>query len=379
VIIIGAGPAGALIGFVLAQRGLDVLILEKERFPRYKPCGGGLTPRAVRQLPFDFSSVVEDRATAAKIGFGGRIRFDRSFHEPIVTLMMRDRFDLFMIEQAQKAGAAFKAETAFEGLDGQAGDLRVETARGPFSARVIVGADGVNSPVARQLRLADGGRRMLAVESELDLRRPKVLASHRSRIALDFGLIPNGYGWVFPKKNHLSAGVLTVSEKKTSMKAALFAYLDAKGLGQDVEVKRLKGATIRYGYNTKSRFANSKGMVIGDAAGLADPITGEGIDAAFQQARMAADVIYEYFDGQISSIAEYDQRMRARFRAEMACAERMSAFFYRFPHLSRALLNMRGQFILEGFIRIAAGRNTYRQQFNWRTLAARFWRCPPQR
>jgi flavin-dependent dehydrogenase len=147
-------------------------------------------------------------------------------------------------------------------------------------------------------------------------------------------------------------------------------------MDRDVEVKMLKFAAIRYSGGRESRFANSRGMLIGDAAGLADPITGEGIYASLHQAQMAADVIFDYFNKRIASITPYDNLLRLTFQAEMIWAERMSTFIYRFPRLSRAMLQIKGQDFLEGFIRVVAGHKTYRQLFNGRSLVAKLWALP---
>jgi geranylgeranyl reductase family protein len=376
VAIIGAGPAGAYLAWLLAREGLGVLILDKKNFPRYKPCGGGLTPRAVKLLPFDISPVVEALAYRVKVGVSGKILFDYSFPDPIVTLVMRDTFDDLMIEQARHAGAVFKPGTTFQGVQGPADGLQVETSRGNFYARMVVGADGVNSRVARALRLTAGGRYMTAVESELYPKRRRTLSPYRGKVDFDFGLVPRGYGWIFPKKNHLSVGVLTLSRKVRSMKEMYYRYLAARGLLKDTEVKRFQGALIRCGSPRQGRFANSRGLLIGDAAGLADPITGEGIFACLQHARLAADVIGAYVGRRLASIIRYDQLMRERFHTELTCAGRMSDFFYRFPRLSRAVLQVKAPGILENFIRIVQGHDTYEHHFNPRTLAAKLCFLP---
>jgi geranylgeranyl reductase family protein len=374
VAIVGAGPAGAYLAWLLAQEGLSVIILDKKEFPRYKPCGGGLTPRALALLPFDISPVVEDRAYRARVALCGRVILDRSFSDPIVTLVMRDTFDLFLIDRAQQAGAVFKPGARFLEISGSADDLTLDTSKGPLHARLIVGADGVRSRVARALRLPGGGRCMLAIESEILPHRTRTIAPYRGRVDFDFGRVPHGYGWVFPKKDHLSVGILTLSENPGSLKHHHFAYLREKGLGKQTEVKRLRGALIRCGPVRRRRFSTSRGLLIGDAAGLADPITGEGIYACFQQARVAATVIGDTFNRRIGSITRYERELRQAVQTDSVYADWMSACLYRFPRLSRAALQFKGKWLLEKFLRVAGGTEPYRHQFNPRTLAARLCR-----
>lgn len=213
VIIVGAGPAGALLGYLLARQQFQVLIIEKKKFPRYKPCGGGLTRRALALLPFDISQIVEDTATNARVSRSGEILFEKAYPDPIIAMVMRDKFDALLIDQALQAGAAFMDETVFQDASRAGGIIRVNTTKATFETRVLVGADGVNSRVARICGHRVHSRKMTALEGEVYLSNPDILKTFRGSADFDFGVIPAGYGWIFPKGDHLSAGVLTHEKK----------------------------------------------------------------------------------------------------------------------------------------------------------------------
>ena len=107
VIIVGAGPAGALLGYLLARQQFQVLMIEKKKFPRYKPCGGGLTRRTLALLPFDISQIVEDTTTRARVSLSGEILFEKAYPDPIIAMVMRDKLDALLTDRALQAGAAF--------------------------------------------------------------------------------------------------------------------------------------------------------------------------------------------------------------------------------------------------------------------------------
>src|SRR6478735_11613009 len=108
VLVVGAGPAGSTAAYRLASQGVRVLLADKATFPRDKPCGGGLTMRAVRQLPFSVEPVVEDRTMRVRLGLDFTHRIERTLDEPLVLMTQRRRLDAFLVEQAAKAGAEFR-------------------------------------------------------------------------------------------------------------------------------------------------------------------------------------------------------------------------------------------------------------------------------
>jgi geranylgeranyl reductase family protein len=361
VIVVGAGPAGSFLAYLLAAGGhLKVLLIDKKDFPRYKTCGGGLTRRALRLLPFDLAPVIEDRARTAVVSIDHRPVYRRSFAEPIIAMVMRDRFDAFLLDQARRAGSQWLPGVRFEDLVPQAGGLRVLTSAGRFDARVLIGADGVNSTAARALGLRIKRRRFYALEAEVAIRSTALLAQFRGSVHFDFGVIPGGYGWVFPKKNHLSVGVLTAARSDRGLKACFNAYLQKK-IAADSGVTKLAGYSIPWGTGAKSVFAGCRGLLVGDAAGLTDPISGEGIYHALNQARMAAPVIEKFVRGSDPDLEGYDRHMQLAYRREMLHACGMNRFLYGCERLSHPILKRSGELLAEHFLNITIGRSTYRQ------------------
>ena len=116
IVVIGAGPAGSMLAYDLASRGVDVLLVEKHRLPRYKPCGGGLTRRSLDLLPFEMNGILEDRVTTARLHLNGTTISEERTSDPMIGMVMRDTFDHFMVQRAVDAGAVLKENAVFSVL-----------------------------------------------------------------------------------------------------------------------------------------------------------------------------------------------------------------------------------------------------------------------
>ena len=362
VIIIGAGPAGALLAHELAGTGLDVLLIEKKRLPRYKACGGGLTPRALKLLPFSVQPVIEDAATTARLLVNGRIVFQQTYPRPVVHMVMRDRLDALMVQKAMARGVRLEQGVRFLTATGEPDDLEIRTTGGPFRTRCLVGADGVHSRTARHLGLGIRYRTMSAVEAEIepDERQRRAF---RHRFDFDFGVIDQGYGWVFPKRNHLSAGILTRRPKASSIRRDLQRYLERKGLGR-ARVRSLKLHPIPYAAQAANGYANARGLLVGDATGMVDPITGEGLYYAFLTARLAAGAIRACFQNR-AALSAYDRVLRRRVGREVRYAGLLAALLYRLPGLSYPLLSRFGDRIGGKHIEVFEGKLDYARFFRY--------------
>src|SRR3990170_1815743 len=210
-IVAGAGPAGSTAARILAREGASVLLLDRARFPRDKPCGGGVTLRAAACQDLDLSPVVERTVMGARFSLRLGQAFDRRYEGPLTYMTQRCRLDAFLAEAAISAGATFQdgeplrtVEVMSNGRAG--GGVTVRTERGSYSARALIGADGANGVVGR-----DTGTRPeteVAVALEGNVPYPDGVPERwRGVVGLDLGGLAGGYGWVFPKGDHLNVGV----------------------------------------------------------------------------------------------------------------------------------------------------------------------------
>ena len=208
VIVVGAGPAGSMAAFRLANEGASVLVLDRQRFPRDKPCGGGVTIRGARLLPFpsipssNASSIASYNVTMGHHG----PRRDVTAGAPLILMTQRRRLDHFLVEQAVAAGAEFRYQARVRTIAVAPDGVRVETESGPIAAEVLVGADGANG-VTRAALGAPAPSFAIALEGNL----PRGAAwfddaEYQSARSLNL-MVPGGYGWIFPKGDHCNFGV----------------------------------------------------------------------------------------------------------------------------------------------------------------------------
>jgi geranylgeranyl reductase family protein len=361
-IISGAGPAGAYLGYLVSALGFKCLILEKKSVPRYKTCGGGLTRRTIDLLPFNLDGVIEDMAFKARLGFGRGLTGEAVSEQPMIGLVMRSRFDAYLVSKAEEAGAAVLTDTALENASlSPGGSIDVKTSKGAFKTLILAGADGVNSRVARVMGLWKNRVGCPAIEAEVYPDDPGLIDTWRGCVDFDFGAAPKGYGWVFPKADHLSVGVFSTGRKVTDLKGSLLKYLAGKGLNE-TEIKGFRGHMIPLGPHD-GPFANKNSLLVGDAAGLADPITGEGIYHALRQAEIAAGCIARSLTDSKMDLATYNSLIKKEFLQELGYAKRLARLFYDLPRLSHLLVRAKKDRVIGYHLDIITGRRTYRELF----------------
>ena len=364
VAIVGTGPAGCLLAYELARAGWAVLLLEKKRLPRYKTCGGGLTQRARGLIPFDIENVIEDRAHTIRLRVDYQTAFTQAQPSPAVHLVMRDRLDDCLAQHAVANGAVLLDQTRFLSLSGPPGNLTIQTSAGSFRARVIVGADGVHSRVARVMQLPIKYRLMPALEAELIV-PPATLSRFAGTIYFDFGVTPGGYAWLFPKKNHLSAGILARRRSAKQLKPHFFQYLTKNGLRRETDIRSLRLHSIPCRPDCRNRYADQRGLIVGDGTGLVDPVTGEGIYYALKSACIAAVAIKMHLKRRQPLTHHYNRDIKMEIESEILRADILARILYSFPAFSNRVLKNYGAKIGAKHMAVYLGAMTYRQLFNY--------------
>lgn len=329
VIVVGAGPAGGMCACELSKRKLSVLLIEKEKLPRYKVCAGGLTKKAVDILPKDLHTLAENYTYNIRLTLNHSRGFSKETSFPIITMVMRDRFDYFLVQKSMDNGTCLLEGTRVSSVEEFPDYVLVKTERGDFKSKVIVGADGVTSFVSRSLGLRKKPRLGVAIEGEIfpNSDRAVDLSDYNGSIHIDFNVIPKGYGWIFPKKDHLSVGVFTTLPKIREIKKYFSIYVEKKGLSSNYSCRSLIGHQIPIG--GKSEILNTRrGLLIGDAAGLADPITGEGIYSGLRSGQMAAELIDKGLNEGPFILDEYTKIVNNELINDFKYAGYVSTFFY---------------------------------------------------
>ena len=362
VVIIGSGPAGASAALCLATAGIKVLVLERASLPRYKTCGGGVAQRALRLLPLNIRDAVERDCCVAEMNLlDTGLHFETRRQDPIISMTMREQFDYLLLSAAKEAGAYIRPFCKVSDVFPQSERVELLTSAGPVSASFVIAADGAVSTVARKTNRPDNRRLIPALEYEVFV-ADNLFEQFARSARFDFGVVPYGYCWVFPKKKHLSIGVLTTRGGSTNLNERFDSYLRLLGITSVLRMER-HGSLIPI--TTRSApFAVGRILLAGDAAGFVDPVTCEGITFAIQSGQIAARSLV---DGNLRAEAvshAYDVEIAAKILPELKAAGRLATILYDYPKLRTILFRLYGHRFSEVVTDILTGDRTYREVTN---------------
>jgi geranylgeranyl reductase family protein len=337
-IVVGAGPAGSSTAYRLGDAGASVLLLDRAAFPRDKPCGGGVTLRAAAEVPVPFDSVVEHVVTKAEFRLQYRRRVERGRGGPLVYMTQRRRLDQHLVEHAIAAGAEFRDGAKVAAVETHESGATVSVGGERLRARTVVGADGVNGMTAKALGL--GGNRIMGVALEGNLPNGKTDPERwNGRFLMELGVIQGGYGWVFPKGDHVNVGVGGWESEGPQLRAHLARMCAENGIRLD-DLEEIRGFRLPCRAHD-SVIARGRGLITGDAAGMVDPLTGDGMYEAFLSARYAADAVGRVLAGEEATLDSYGPQLTRRLATHLWAAWNLVAALDRFPRLTFSLAKSR--------------------------------------
>jgi geranylgeranyl reductase family protein len=325
-IIVGAGPAGGTAAYHLAKRGHSVLVLEKEALPRYKPCGGGVSPAVQAWFDFDLTPAVSLKTNTLRYTWkmGDPVEAKLNTLEPI-WMVRRDVFDHFLIQQAQKQGAELKDNTEVTGIEFKSDHWQVNTANGPVEGRYLIAADGAKGPMAKWLGFKERKRRLAgALEAESPASSPVDPTIH-----FDFGLVKNGYIWNFPKADGYSLGIGTFrGGEAQDLKKLLAEY--GQMFGIDLKMSKQYGHPLCL-WDGDQKLHTQNAVLAGEAACIVDPFTAEGIRPSIFSGLKASEAISQALGGDRNALEKYTQVISEEWGTDLVWAQRLSGVFYRVP------------------------------------------------
>jgi geranylgeranyl reductase family protein len=335
VVVVGAGPAGSSAALAAVRAGARTLILDRAVFPRYKTCGGGLVGATLAALPRDLPVPARDQVSTATFTFAGGREITRRSRSPLLAMVNRAEFDAALLGRAVDAGAVPRLGTLVRGVQEDADGVRLFSGDGMIATRWLVGADGSASRVARHVGVQT---EQVDLGLEVELEAGPHAERWRGRVHMDWGSMPGAYGWLFPKGDRLTVGVIAGRGEGERERRYLETYVAALGLA---------GARVLEdsGHLTRCRTPDSpvgRGRVLlaGDAAGLLEPWTREGISFAVRSGAAAGR--FAAAGGQRpdadATQAGYRRWVDAALAPEMAAGRELLAAFTARPALVHALM-----------------------------------------
>ncbi len=338
VVVVGAGPAGSAAARAAVEAGAGrVLLVERAALPRYKTCGGGIIGASAAAMPPGFPLPAKDRVHTVEFTLRGRLRRTRRAKRPLFGLVDRADLDTALAKAAVEAGAELRTETTVARIAESDGLVRLDLTGGEvLEARAVVGADGsasrIGGYVGVRMRQVD-----LGLEAEIPV-PPAVAARWRGRVLLDWGPLPGSYGWVFPKGDTLTVGVISARGEGDATRGYLRDFVERLGLAGFPP-------RVSSGHLTRCRAADSplsRGSVLvaGDAAGLLEPWTREGISFALRSGTLAGRHAAAVARGEPGAADAYAAAVGATLGREMAAGERLLAAFERRPLVFHAAVGL---------------------------------------
>ncbi|MEB3157698.1 MAG: geranylgeranyl reductase family protein [Cyanobacteriota bacterium] len=332
-IILGAGPAGASAAFHLARHGRHVVLFEREERGRGKACGGGMAASVQRWFPFDLSPAVDQVIR--------EVRFTWALEDPVRAVLpgeapfwivRRSVLDAFLADRAGEAGADLRFGTEVVAVERQ-GDLWnvVDQHGQALASRSLLIANGSSSPLPGRLGLGPSRPRFattLSLEVECPIANPDLAR-------FDFGLVPQGFCWVFPRQRGYSIGVGTfLGAEDLDADAVLRRLLPSLGLSPEAGQRRPTRLRVWDGHHP----LDGPGVLVaGDAASLCDPFLAEGLRPALMSGCQAGLALEAWLGGDVQALKRYTATIRRDWGESMGWGKRIAQVFYRFPRVGYQL------------------------------------------
>ncbi|MBT0772140.1 geranylgeranyl reductase family protein [Kineosporia sp. J2-2] len=345
VVVVGAGPAGSSAAAAAARMGARTLIVDRATFPRYKTCGGGLIGVSLTELAglSDLDVPVRQEIVRATFTDRGRKPAGRASRERMLSLVDRSEFDAALLDHAAGLGAETRSGVTVTAVTQDVDGALLSTSAGPIRARYVVGADGSASRIARHVGVTPG-QVDLGLEYELKASDEQA-RTWAGRIHMDWGPIPGSYGWVFPKGGTITVGVIARRGTADEARSYLKLFTEQQGLA-DAEVVHESGHLTRC-RTTDSPLGDGRVLVAGDAAGLLEPWTREGISYALRSGRIAGECAAKAaapngmppsMGGLSRVVRDYTMRITEELGPEMEAGRVFLQAFERHPSVMHALL-----------------------------------------
>jgi len=365
VVIIGAGPSGAVAAYHCAKSGLDTLLIDKSTFPRYKACGGALSEQAMSYLDFPLDNeLIERDIYGARVHFGNEtIEILKPYR--IAGLVTRSKFDYFLVQQATKMGAKFlENERAME-LELSSDHVDVITSTKHLRAQLVLGADGSQGIVARYVREPfKRNEYAIGVVTELLAHNTDIDNYVFNSVEVHFGITYRGYGWIFPHEGYFNVGISGMADRLRNPKRILGSFLEKNGFSGKHSVRAHK---IPAGGVPREKVAD-RIILVGDAAGFVDSFYGEGIAYAILSGKIAAYVCREALSHkngwQRDFLKVYDKECHRQFEYNLRYSVHLSRLMHKFPRLFFGLMASDRE-VLDKWLEVAASRLSYKEFLGW--------------
>jgi len=364
VIVIGAGPSGAIASKTCAGNGLKTLLLDKEGIPRFKLCGGAVSTSALSHLDFGIKKDLIERECYGERAHFKNHQIEVRTKSRMAILVSRDKFDAYLVSKAVDAGVALHEAEKATSIRPEQSRIVVETNKERYNAKVVIGADGVNSIASNYVRDSYKPDELgFCIAAEIPASNEEVDEYIENAIDIHYGLTNFGYGWVFPKEKHFSVGLCGLLSSMKNSRNIFIAFIKKLGFSTDV----VTHAHLIPAGGYEREVCSDRIILVGDAAGFVDPYHGEGIKYAFMSGKLAAERVVESYENDEFSKSALDSYKRAcysLFGENLKYSLRLIRLMNKFPNISFKLI-LSNKVILDKWFGVPTEGMEYKEYIRW--------------
>ncbi len=365
-IIIGGGPSGSSAGRRAGQLGLSTLLIEKEKFPRNKPCGGALSSHAVSFLDFEIPEVMIER-NISKVRVHFRDRFVEGEKErTLAFLISRKTFDNYLLEKTRETGTEVHTDERVLDCAEKEDCVEVRTTDNTYLAKFVLIAEGSGGTLKYKVRSKDlKTEYSLGLVSEIPDGDEVIKGRLQDTVDFYFGITHGGYGWVFPHAGYYSVGIVGIAGRLKHPKKVMLDFLQENGFPCNYPI--LSHILPRGGI--KRETVSSRLLLSGDAAGFVDAFSGEGIAYAIRSGQLAAEVVSDIvmYNRKLNNLKKYDSKCRREFGNFLASSLKLERVMHRFPEVTFKLAVNNSE-ILDKYLEETVINRNHKDYLQWLLL-----------
>jgi geranylgeranyl reductase family protein len=364
VIVVGAGPAGTTTARHCAKGGLKTLLLEKERLPRVKPCAGGVSVAAVRELGFEIpQQIIERKCMGIRMLFRG-VEKEVQVPEPVSLMVTRKAFDQYLATMAVRASTLLSDGEECTDIERGEGRIVVRTCLRVLSAPVVIGADGFFSRVRKFFRIKfEQDETRSCVLAEIPMSSREISSRFKDLITIHYGYVSMGYAWIFPKGSHLSVGVGGALSNSKELPNRLREFLSLNHLNPNASLRGCFIPVSRWRHDMYT----DRILLVGDAAGLVDSLSGEGIRFAIASGKLAAETVitaHSKGDFSVRVLRGYQERCWEQMGIDLDTSNWATDLLFRHSNLFLSTV-VRNEEALEKYLRSVTGEISFSDYVRW--------------